>query len=117
MQATSIPNNESSYSQCNLTVMLCCGERASTLNEQLIIRGFRDEREKSVLYNITCLGEILVPLPAFNLLNQSLKKRCGGVSIRQTELDIPTSFTPMVLYVISITYKSKLFSEKKRKFR
>ncbi len=32
------------------------------------------QKEKSVLYNITCLGKILLPLPTFNLLNQSLKK-------------------------------------------
>ncbi len=34
--------------------------------------------EESVLYNITCMGEILVLLfPPFNLLNQSLKKGGG----------------------------------------
>ncbi len=64
-----------SCSQCNLAANLCCGERASTLNEELIIREFRGGREKgAALYNITCLGEILVPFPTFNLFNQSLKK-------------------------------------------
>ncbi len=30
--------------------------------------------EESDLFNITCLGEILVPIPSFNQLNQSLNK-------------------------------------------
>ncbi len=94
------------------------------------------KREKNILYNITCLGEILVPLPAFNLLNQSLKKGGGGVSIRQTELAIPTSFTPMVLlchfnnikvknfprifFFLSFEMfqlRKQIYSSEKRKFR
>ncbi len=82
MQVTNRPNNESSCSQCNLTATLCCGERASTLNEELITRGVRGESEKSALYNITCLGESLVPFPTFNLFNQSLKKGCFNTTNR-----------------------------------
>ncbi len=60
------------------TVQLSVVESVRLPSMKKIIRGFRGEREKSALYNITCLGEILVPFPTFNLFNQSLKK--GGVN-------------------------------------
>ncbi len=71
------------------------------------------KREKSVLYNITCLGETLVPLPTFNLLNQSLKKWGGGVfQYDKPSRAIPTCFTPIVLLCHFNNIKVKNFPEK-----
>ncbi len=82
------PNNESSCSQYNLTVTLCCGECASTRNDdELIIREFRGEREKSVLYNITVSGGDFSSPPNVQSTQPITEKgEGGGVSIRQTEL-------------------------------
>ncbi len=67
--------------------------------------------ESSVLLNITCLGEILVPLPPFNLLNQitQIAQKGGGCfNIRQTELNnMPFLLALHLWFCMSLNYFSR----------